>query len=538
MFYSCYNTSSEIGTKNNTECQVFINRAQGVYSAAIRYKQEDYDFDSAEYRALKFIYDNNSHYDSIHIVLFSNFLLKNVSIKRVKTDQKPTNLEVWDLMRLYKLSHSMSDRAAIDIDFSEENYQNYKIPYIMMESPQFGYQCIQAMLLTRLLYDLYEKYKTNLLYNNVRYFLGLKGGSDKKPNTAMLETLREENEKFLAFNNGITALANSVDVSPLGEKTDISDKDEKGSTESYITMGILKKINDFRIINGGQTTAVIFNGKKLNDGRKKEGQSLVNLRGVYVQMKLIVSDKIDSFATKIAKTSNFQNVVKTSEFTISDQFNKELENLSRKVPVTKVNEGYAYWFFERLRGQYDESLKSSSDKMLFESRFPKSYKFPKEEIAKVWLSWEQRPHDAVKGACSAYGSFIKDKTGGRVVPDENFYKDSIGLLVIYKYLLNRPEKKEFGNGNATIAAYTLAATRHLVFDLDLHKIAYEGIVADELKCFFNNVSNQIFKILSKRISENTQYTILSFGKTIAAYTLVTGNLAVSVNGIENYRKRL
>lgn len=135
LFYSCYNTSSEIGTKNNTECQVFINRAQGVYSAAIRYKQEDYDFDSAEYRALKFIYDNNSHYDSIHIVLFSNFLLKNVSIKRVKTDQKPTNLEVWDLMRLYKLSHSMSDRAAIDIDFSEENYQNYKIPYIMMESP-------------------------------------------------------------------------------------------------------------------------------------------------------------------------------------------------------------------------------------------------------------------------------------------------------------------------------------------------------------------------------------------------------------------
>lgn len=116
-----------------------------------------------------------------------------------------------------------------------------------MESSQYGYRCVQMMFPAKLLYQLYERYNTKLLYNNVRYFLGLKGAKDKKPNVAMLETLRKENEMFLAYNNGITALAKGIESETIGEKEDITD-DESTTSKQYITMGVLKKIMDFRII--------------------------------------------------------------------------------------------------------------------------------------------------------------------------------------------------------------------------------------------------------------------------------------------------
>lgn len=75
---------------------------------------------------------------------------------------KPLFHDTWDLKKLYANTHSMSDHIAIDIDFESEDYQRYKIPFIQMESSQYGYKCIQAMIPAKLLYQLYEKYNTNL----------------------------------------------------------------------------------------------------------------------------------------------------------------------------------------------------------------------------------------------------------------------------------------------------------------------------------------------------------------------------------------
>ena len=70
----------------------------------------------------------------------------------------------------------------------------------------------------------------------------------------------------------------------------------------------MRKIYDFQIVNGGQTTASIFNAKKTD---KKE----VNLLGVYVMVKLIViDDKKKDEITNISKFSNTQNKVKYADF--------------------------------------------------------------------------------------------------------------------------------------------------------------------------------------------------------------------------------
>ena len=81
----------------------------------------------------------------------------------------------------------------------------------------------------------------------------------------MLDTLRRENEMFLAYNNGITALAKSIESVSIGERENITDP-ESTTSQQYITMGVLKKILDFRIINGGQTTAAINNAKNIGQG--------------------------------------------------------------------------------------------------------------------------------------------------------------------------------------------------------------------------------------------------------------------------------
>lgn len=522
LFYADYNPSHEIKTKSNTECQTALSRLQGFYNASIRCAYDSLDTLSHEYTASKFIYDNVHNYQSVNLVILSNYIINNLALRRQTIASKPVYTDVWDLKKLYGNMHSLSDHISIDIDFESEEYSRYKIPFIQMESTQYKYKCIQAMFPAKLLYQLYEKHNTNLLYNNVRYFLGLKGQKTKQPNVAMLDTLRKENEMFLAYNNGITALAKGIESELVGDKKDVTDPESKTSTQ-YITMGMLKKILDFRIINGGQTTAVIYNAKNLgratNDADKK-----VNLIGVFVQVKLIISDDIEKISGNITLSSNFQNKVKYSDFSVSNEFNTKMEELSRNIIIPNKNNEPLYWFYERLRGQYDEMKKRlhiKADKDYFDYRFPKNRKFTKEDVAKVWSCWNQYPFDAVKGASTTYGTFMKSIVERGYVPDENYYKQTIALLIIYKFLMSRPENKGYANGKATVVAYALSMLAYVSSSrFNLIKVWETQDISDGTKIFLNTICNKIYQTLddqSRRISSS----ILSYGKSKAAYELIS-----------------
>lgn len=514
LFYSIYNPLVNIESKSSTDVQPAINRVQGFYKKATQAVYEDFDSESAEYEALKYIYENNHKYKSVHIKLLSNYILNNVTMKRISITTKSVYLDVWDIKKLYGNTHSLSDHVPIDIDFDSEEYQNYKILFLQMESEQFGYKCIQALFPAKLISQLYEKYNTNLLYNNVRYYLGLKGQKEKKPNVAMLDTLRNENEMFLAYNNGITALAKGIEGIPIGEKTDVS---EKGNTSSsqYVTMGELKKILDFRVVNGGQTCATIFNARQLSKSTTDPSKK-VSLLGVYVQVKLIVSDKIEDYSGRITVSSNFQNTIKVADFSVGNEFNLKMEKLSRETVIPSANNDLQHWFFERLRGQYDEGKKTKrtkQDRDLYEFEYPSKNRFSKEEMAKVWCAWEAAPHDAVKGATTTYATFMKRVRENTPIPDEGFYKDIIAKLIIFRFLKDRPENKGYGNGKATVMAYTLAMLRQLSLDnFDLKRVWETQTVPDKVKVFLNALSDQIYQYLSMQ-AQALNTTILSYGKT-------------------------
>ena len=367
----------------------------------------------------------------------------------------------------------------------------------------------------KLLYRLYEKHNTDLLLNNVRYFLGFKGSKKTNANIGIQKTLREENQMFLAYNNGITAVASAFEATEVGEDTNVSDAEELNSVNDYISTGIFRSIRDFRIVNGGQTTASIFYTKFRDPS--------ISLRGVYVQVKIIIlNEDVNAIAGNITKYSNTQSKVKFADFTISNAFNMEMERLSRQIIVPNANNDARYWFFERVRGQYDIEKKKNTTKeslQYFNMMYPKDLKFKKEELAKVWKSWKQEPYDAVKGEGMNYDLFITELVNHNFIPDEVYYKKSVALLLIYRFLASRPENKEYKNKKAPVIAYTMAYLNYITANrLDLLSIWKNQALSINLQVFLNKLAEQIKNALVR--ASGSGDGVLSFSKRKDAFTLM------------------
>jgi hypothetical protein len=509
LFYTLYNQTAyqEIKSLNDSEFQTAINRMQGFYNLAIRSLSLDLedngDITNPLYAPAKLIRENYQEITTIHLVVLSNSLIKKYEIKNQRINGKLTTTDVWDLKKIYANFHSGLDHTPINIDFTSNDYKNFKIPFIEMESNDFGYKCVIALFPGKLLYKLYEIHNTNLLSNNVRYFLGFKGSQKNNANIGILRTLKEESQKFLAYNNGITALAEGIESNAIGEEIDITDK-EGNSSNDLISMGILSAIRDFRIVNGGQTTAAIFTSKHNNPA--------ISLYGVYVQVKIIVMpNNFETMASDITKYSNSQSKIKFSDFSVSNNFNITLEKLSRNTIIPNPNNDPIYWYFERLRGQFDQekkSQKTKEDQKYFESKYSKERRFKKEEVAKIWKSWEGEPFDAVKGESTNYDLYMQKHEA--LTPDENYYRKTIALLIIYRFLTHRPENKMYGNRKATITAYAIAYLSYRTFGrLDLEKIWKQQALSENMIKYLNQLCEAINVAMQDLAGE---IAVLSWGK--------------------------
>ena len=540
LFYTLYDLSEDhIESYSNTDYEKCINRLQGFYkNVALRGTHIDIeDKNDPLYEPCSTIFENFNNIQTINLCVLSNAIVnKSEEVKKIKIVDKRINCDCWDIRKIYHQFHKESDHIEIDLDFTENGeFSKYKIPFIGMESDQIDYKCILALFPAKFLYELYDKYNTNLLKNNVRYFLGFKK-SKKNANNGMLETLRSnESQMFLAYNNGITAIAENIEDKPLTDKTQVGDSEDTTSNQKdFISVGVLNKILDFQIVNGGQTTASIFNAKKSKGNRNNPNPTPISLIGVYVQVKIIVINESQKgkLIKNITKYSNSQSAIKYSDFSVSNEFNMKMQDLSRRILVPSLKHETKYWFFERLRGQFENERnkgKTRADILYFDGLYPKNMRFKKEEVAKVWKSWEQTPYDAVKGEGTNYDLFITDKVNKRFIPDEIYYKKTIALLIIYRYLMSRPENKEYGNKKATIIAYAIAYLEYATFGkLDLLKIWENQEVSANTKVYLDELCEKLSETFD-RLAKEKGKTVLSYGKVKDAYTAVRENLPILNN---------
>ena len=520
LFITHFNHTSYDFNIQKSDFDKNINQIKKFLNAALKGHINYIDPAQSELNALiKTIVKQKANFIRINVFFLingnSNHNLDTTTIKGY--DDLKIYIHVWDIQRFYKLNESSSNREPIEIKFKDfltnelQGIQCLKVPDL-----DELYECYLAIIPGDVLSKLYDLYSNELLESNVRAFLGQTG----KYNKGIRDTIRDKPQMFLPYNNGITATAEIVE-------TEIIDN------QLYLT-----KMNDFQIVNGGQTTASLFHtNRKYKDA---------DISKVFVQMKLTVIKDIDQKnieVPNIARYANSQNKVTDLDLSSNNPYFVQIESLSRRKYVTDFNNKSksTLWYFERVNGQYRESLNKIKDKKQqnkFKEQNPTNQKFVKSEIAKYINIWELEPHFVSLGAQKNFNHFTK-KTNELVkknkLPSENFYKKLIANAILFKTvdkLFGRKNIDAIGDTNlkSFTVAYTLSYFYYLTDNrLDLWKIYDEQHVDTRV---INELQKLIVFVYNHLVRASNNSLISEYAKRESSWRLLKEE-NYNVN-VENY----
>ena len=419
-------------TVSRTEMQVLAKRARGFLEmCANGYASELEDATQAFDMAVD-LSERLKLATSARVLLLTNSSSKARTVDVEPIGDLKIESHVWDLERLHRLVTSGTLHEPIEVDF----VRRFGSPLKCLTSPDTNadYSILLALIPGAVLARLYDEFGTRLLELNVRSFLQAKGAV----NRGIRDTLLNAPEKFLAYNNGISATASSVKITEL---------DAGGQ-------GIVR-LTDLQIVNGGQTTASIHSA----DAKDK-----ADLSAVLVQAKIaIVSpEKIADVVPEISRFSNTQNKVTTADFSSNHPFHVEVEKVSRAVwaPSAVGDRQESHWFYERARGQYaDEQSRQRTPARIKAWRVsnPPRQKFTKTDLAKFEASFDQLPHLVSRGAEKNFREFMMrlgDGRGRHV--DEVEFRKIIAKAILFRETERIVTAQDFGGYRANIVTYSLA----------------------------------------------------------------------------------
>ena len=282
---------------------------------------------------------------------------------------------------------------------------------------------------------IYETEGQDLIQKNVRSFLQAIG----KVNKGIKVSLANEPQMFMAYNNGISTIAESIVV------------DEGRSSGDIVN---ITEITGWQIVNGGQTTASIYNAYKAK----------LPLEQVNVQIKLSVikqKDRAEEIIHNISKYANSQNKINMSDFNANDAYHVKMERLSRATPIP-VAKGKStdYWFYERARGQYLVELNrqpTAAAKKEFKSRCPKNRCISKTVAAKCVMTYRGYPDIVSKGLETSFIYFSDMVSKGEVPePSEQSYIEMIAKVILFNSCDEIIKNLKFGGFKAQQDYYTVA----------------------------------------------------------------------------------
>ncbi|GAB1157862.1 AIPR family protein [Paenibacillus illinoisensis] len=420
------------------------------------------------------IFEVKESLSKINLYFLTDGVLKKTWDKELSLDNIETEVHIWDLERLFRNITSGQFRESIEIDFEK---LGGSIACLEMPEKNATYESYLAIFPASLLVDIYGKYRNRLLEGNVRSFLQIRGNVNK----GIRETIKTEPHMFLAYNNGISAVAESVEFV----------RSENGLR--------LQKVRDFQIVNGGQTTATLYQVYR---------KDRVSLRGVSVQLKLtVVSDpaKMRTIVPKISEYANSQNKIQTADFSSNHPYHRTLEELSRIVwaPVKRGQQRQTKWFYERVRGQYlvDRGKENTlTFKRNFDAEFPKSQKFEKTDLAKYVNTWHQKPYLVSRGIQKNFNEFMDFINKENIpLPVQSDFEKIIALAILYKkaeQLINE-QKQSYPAYRSYVVAYSLAWISYVTDrEIDLNAIWR----AQDIPTFIIESLKYIFPIANQHIT--------------------------------------
>ena len=401
---------------------------------------------------------------SIRICFLTNGRIPQFDRGSDKINNATITFEAWDIVRLHRLVSSGRGHEHVEIDFKEQF--GVLLPCLKVPCDNSEYSACLTYLPGDVLAGLYQSYGARLLEKNVRAFLQAKG----KVNRGIRDTIKNEPYMFMAYNNGISITAKSIEY----------DVDDYGRD-------CIRKIFDLQIVNGGQTTASLLFSKK-TDGS--------DLSKIFVQAKISVvldDDKIDEVVSNISRFSNSQNKVSDADFDANSKFHVMLQDFSRKIWTPDAS---SMWFYERARGQYaDEKAKCTTPKSKrdFIKKYPSQQKFTKTDLAKYINTWEQLPYYVSRGNEKNFRQFtIRLMEMRNFIPDELFYKRLIAKAIIFKSAEKIVSAQGVHGYRANVVAYTIALLLHKTeCRINLDQIWKEQRISNSLAAVIDSLSKSV-----------------------------------------------
>jgi len=408
----------------------------------------------------------------------------------------PSECQIWDIDRLFKVCGSDTGRNIIEIDFKQHCENG--IPCLEASNAATddfkSYLCI---IPGTLLADVYDKYGSSLLEGNVRSFLSTKVAVNKK----IRFTIQQCPERFFAYNNGISATAMNIKIesTPQGQ--------------------FLVFARDFQIINGGQTTASLSNSRY---------RDKADISAIFVQMKLTViegaldDEKASQLVQNISKSSNSQNKVSDADFFSTHPFHVRMERCSQRLFAIATG-GSQYdtkWFYERARGQYlqRQMRLTTAEKRRFLLQNPKNQLITKTDLAKVRNTWKGLPHIVSRGAQTNFAEFAQiiseewNEQDDGIVFGDKYFQETVALCLIFRYteIMVTAQSWYQSGYRANIVTYTIALLNKLIKsqfpkkDLDLMGVWTRQVIPDAVKKSLIELSALVYEKLTDplRLVEN------------------------------------
>ena len=432
-----YDSGAKIKTISNGEVEDLSKRARNFFLKAREESLKDFDgsLEAADLATL--IAELKDSLSRVRIFVFTDRVARVAEMPNDFNGDIEFSYHLWDLERLHRFESSGGIREKIELNFMDLFGETWKC----LPAPEScaDYRCYLAVIPAQHLVQLYSLYGPRLLERNVRSFLQVKGNVNK----GIRRTLADQPEMFLAFNNGLTATAQTVKLRD----------DQNGKPE-------IEGIVDLQIVNGGQTTGSIYDFF---------WKSTTKADNVYIPLKLTeITDpaRLEEIAPNVARYANSQNKVNIADFSANDPFHVQLEALSRTVwaPARQGAQRQTKWFYERARGQYfDERARAGTPGKIraFEKDYPRPQVFTKTDLAKFEHSWDQLPYWVSRGSQKNFSQFtVRLMDRGKIVVDEEYFKRLVAKAILFRQTERIVSAENFGGYRANIVTYTVSWLSH------------------------------------------------------------------------------
>ena len=440
-----FHLAPEIGRLTGTEMDTAFRRLSNYLRQALDERWRDaLEETSPAFGLADLIAQRWRSITRIRLLLVSNRELSKRVDGRPAADieGRQVTYSVWDIRRLHGQATVGYGREDIQIDLVEDF--GGALPILPAQQTEADHESYLAVIPGHVLASIYDRWGARLLEQNVRVFLQARG----KVNRGIRITLENEPSMFFAYNNGITATAEQVEIANEGGQL------------------LLRGLRNFQIVNGGQTTASIHVAKL----RK------VDLTRTYVQMKLsvVTPERATELVPRISEYANSQNRVSAADFFANHPFHVRIEGFSRRIHAPSPDGTFrqSKWFYERARGQYADARANltQAQRRKFDLENPRSQLFTKTDLAKFLNVWEGRPHEVSTGAQKNFAAFARRiGEAWRKSPDdfnEAWYRVAVSKAIVFKSAERIVSAQTWYQGGyrANVVAYTIAKIAHDVAD--------------------------------------------------------------------------